>query len=255
MNKTFKNYIFSRQIILVSAIFVICFMFSTYLHTTLTKEEAVKHSKAISDQIFSSMYQVMRKGWSKDDVQLFTKSLEKNFQSSNYEINIYRGDKVKQLFGEIEEKQKDTTLIDVLNGKKTNLETFENNIIRHINPLIATPDCKACHINVNEGDVLGVLEVKQNLNSIFEESKYQFIAFFIIIIPIFYILAFISSRYTTNRIEENLNLFNEKVESINSIQDFKEFDSRNIDLYFKEFNQIIKNVDSMADKLKGIAVG
>ncbi len=254
MNKTFKNYIFSRQIILVSAIFVICFMFSTYLHTTLTKEEAVKHSKAISDQIFSSMYQVMRKGWSKDDVQLFTKSLEKNFQSSNYEINIYRGDKVKQLFGEIEEKQKDTTLIDVLNGKKTNLETFENNIIRHINPLIATPDCKACHINVNEGDVLGVLEVKQNLNSIFKESKYQFIAFFIIIIPIFYILAFISSRYTTNRIEENLNLFNEKVESINSIQDFKEFDSRNIDLYFKEFNQIIKNVDSMADKLKGIAV-
>ena len=255
MNKTSKNYIFSRQIILVSAIFVICFMFSTYLHTTLTKEEAVKHSKAISDQIFSSMYQVMRKGWSKDDVQLFTKSLEKNFQSSNYEINIYRGDKVKQLFGEIEEKQKDTTLIDVLNGKKTNLETFENNIIRHINPLIATPDCKACHINVNEGDVLGVLEVKQNLNSIFEESKYQFIAFFIIIIPIFYILAFISSRYTTNRIEENLNLFNDKVESINSIQDFKEFDSRDIDLYFKEFNQIIKNVDSMADKLKGIAVG
>lgn len=254
MNKTFKNYIFSRQIILVSAIFIICFMFSTYLHTTLTKEEAVKHSKAISDQIFSSMYQVMRKGWSKDDVQLFTKSLEKNFQSSNYEINIYRGDKVKQLFGEIEEKQKDTTLIDVLNGKKTNLQTSENNIIRHINPLVATPDCKACHVNVNVGDVLGVLEVKQNLNSIFKESKYQFIAFFIIIIPIFYILAFISSRYTTNRIEENLNLFNEKVESINSIQDFKEFDSRNIDLYFKEFNQIVKNVDSMADKLKGIAV-
>ena len=45
-----------------------------------------------------------------------------------------------------------------------------------------------------------------------------------------------------------------KSENINSIQDFKEFDSRNIDLYFKEFNQIITNVDSMADKLKGIAV-
>ncbi|MEZ4694239.1 MAG: hypothetical protein R2837_09685 [Aliarcobacter sp.] len=74
MNKTFKNYIFSRQIILkLSTIFIICFMFSTYLHTTLTKEEALKHSKAISEQIFSSMYQVMRKGWSKDDVQLFTK--------------------------------------------------------------------------------------------------------------------------------------------------------------------------------------
>ena len=185
MKKTFKNYIFSRQIILVSIIFLLCFIFSTYIHTKLTKEEALNHSKAISNQIFSSMYQVMRKGWSRDDVMMFTKSLEDNFQSSNYEINIYRGEKVKQLFGEIEEKQKDATLVDVLNGKIEQLDSFENNIVRNILPLKATTDCKACHVNVNEGDVLGVLEVKQNLNSIFKESKYQFIAFFLIIIPIF----------------------------------------------------------------------
>lgn len=60
MKKTFKNYIFSRQIILVSIIFLLCFIFSTYIHTKLTKEEALNHSKAISNQIFSSMYQVMR---------------------------------------------------------------------------------------------------------------------------------------------------------------------------------------------------
>ena len=254
MKKTFKNYIFSRQIILVSIIFLLCFIFSTYIHTKLTKDEALNHSKAISNQIFSSMYQVMRKGWSRDDVMMFTKSLEDNFQSSNYEINIYRGEKVKQLFGEIEEKQKDATLVDVLNGKIEQLDSFENNIVRNILPLKATTDCKACHVNVNEGDVLGVLEVKQNLNSIFKESKYQFIAFFLIIIPIFYLIAFISSRNTTRKITDNLDLFNNKVENINSIQDFRDFDSKDIDLYFKEFNQIIKNVDSMAGKLKGIAV-
>lgn len=254
MNKTFKNYIFSRQIILVSIIFLICFIFSTYLHTTLTKQEALNHSKAISNQIFSSMYQVMRKGWSKDDVKLFTKSLEDNFESSNYEINIYRGDKVKQLFGEIEEKAKDFTLVDVLNGKINKLDSFENNIVRNILPLKAKQDCISCHVNAQVGDTLGVLEVKQNLNSIFLESKYQFIAFFLIIIPIFYLLAFISSRYTTKRITNSLTLFSDKVKNINSVQDFKAFDSKNIDLYFKEFNEIVKNVDTMAEKLKGVAV-
>ena len=254
MNKTFKNYIFSRQIILVSLIFLICFIFSTYLHTTITKQEALKHSKAISNQVFSSMYQVMRKGWSRDDVVLFTKSLEHNFESSNYEINIYRGDKVRQLFGDIEEKAKDATLVDILNGKIEKLDGFENNIVRNILPLKATTDCKSCHINAQVGDVLGVLEVKQNLNSIFLESKYQYIAFFLIIVPIFYILAFLSSRYTTKPIIENLTLFNDKVKNINSVQDFKAFDSKNIDLYFKEFNQIVHNVDLMADKLKGVAV-
>ncbi len=254
MNKTFKNYIFSRQIILVSLIFLVCFIFSTYLHTTLTKEEALNQSKAISNQVFSSMYQVMRKGWSKDDVKLFTKSLEHNFESSNYEINIYRGEKVKQLFGDIDEKAKDTTLVDILNGKIEKLDSFENNIVRNILPLKANTDCKSCHINAQDGDILGVLEVKQNLNSIFIESKYQYIAFFLIIMPIFYLFAFLSTRYTTKQITQSLTLFNDKVKNINSVKDFKAFDSKNIDLYFNEFNEIITNVDFMAGKLKGIAV-
>jgi diguanylate cyclase (GGDEF)-like protein len=254
MKKTFKNYIFSRQIILVTLIFLICFIFSTYLHTTLTKQEALKHSDAISNQVFSSMYQVMRKGWSKDDVKLFTKSLEKNFESSNYEINLYRGDKVRQLFGDIDEKAKDSTLVDILNGKIEKHDNFQNNIVRNIMPLKAKVECTACHVNVQVGEVLGALEVKQDLNSIFTESKYQYIAFFLIIVPIFYILAFLSTRYTTRQILDSLSLFNDKVRNINSVQDFKAFDSKNIDLYFKEFNEIVENVDLMAEKLKIVAV-
>ena len=254
MKKSFKNYIFSRHIILATLIFLVCFIFSTYLHTTITKQESLSHSKAISDQIFSSMYQVMKKGWSKEDVELFTNSLKDNFEDSNYEINIYRADIVNELFGKIKEKEKDTTLVDVLNGKQVPLENFDNNIIRRLNPLIATNECKSCHTNANVGDVLGVIEVKQDLNSVFTQSFYQFIAFFIIIIPLFYIIAFISSRYTTRKITQNLELFNNKVENINSIQDFKEFDSKNIDLYFGEFNKILKNVDFMAERLKNVAV-
>ena len=254
MKKTFKNYIFSSKILLVSVIFLICFIFSTYLHTTLAKEEALKHSTSISNQIFSSMYQVMRKGWSKEDVALFSKSLEDNFKDSNYEINIYRSDMVKELFGDIKEKKKDQTLIDILNGKNVQLTYFENNISRNILPLKAKQECTSCHTNVKAGDILGAVEVKQNLNTVFRESKYQYIGFFLIIIPIFYLAAFISSRYTTKKITTNLDKFNEKVERINSIQDFKQFDSRNIDLYFKEFNEIVKNVDLMANKLKGVAV-
>ncbi|MDX9960608.1 MAG: bifunctional diguanylate cyclase/phosphodiesterase [Aliarcobacter sp.] len=254
MPKSFKNYILLKQIILVTIVFLICFIFSTYIHTSLTKKEALKQSDAISNQIFSSMYQVMKKGWSKDDVRMFTKSLEDSFVNSNYEINIYRTQKVKDIFGEIEEKQKDITLVNVLNGEIKKFENFENNIVRTITPLKAKPDCMSCHVNVKEGDILGALEVTQDLNSVFSESKYQFIAFFLIIIPLFYISAFLSSRYTSKQIISSLTLFNNKVENINSIQDFKEFDSKNIDLYFNEFNEIIKNVDLMANKLKVVAV-
>ena len=177
MAKSFKNYIFSKQIVLVSIIFLICFIFSTYLHTTLTKKEALNHSEAISNQIFSSMYQVMRKGWSKDDVRMFSQSLEDNFVNSNYEINIYRTQKVKEIFGDIEENTKYATLVDVLNGEIKNFESFKNNIVRTIIPLEVKADCISCHVNTKEGDILGAIEVKQDLNSIFDESNFQFIAF------------------------------------------------------------------------------
>ncbi|MFK2821992.1 putative bifunctional diguanylate cyclase/phosphodiesterase [Arcobacter sp. YIC-80] len=254
MQKTFKNYIFSNKIILVSIIFILCFIFSTYLHTTLTKKEALKHSDTISNQVFSSMYQIMRKGWSREDLNLFTKSLEENFKNSNYDINIYRSKSVEELFGKIKENPKDETLKNVLLGKHSEIKSFENNIVRNIMPLKANQECMKCHTNVKEGDTLGIVEVNQDLNTIFNESKFQYIIFFLIIIPIFYISAFVSSRYTTKKITKSLSLFRQKVESINSIDDFKKFDSKNIDLYFKEFNDIIINVDDMAEKLKNVAV-
>ncbi|RXK14101.1 GGDEF-domain containing protein [Halarcobacter mediterraneus] len=253
-SKTFKNYIFSSKIILAIIIFLLCYGFSTYLHTSLIKKEAIDHSETISKQVFSSMYQIMKKGWSREDLNLFTKSLEDNFENSNYEINIYRANKVKALFGDIEEKHKDKTLVSILNQDINSFESFEKNIVRKILPLTASNECLQCHTNAKVGDVLGAVEVKQDLNSIFFESKYQFSIFFLIIIPIFLISVFISSRYTTKKVTKKLELFKEKVEDINSISDFKEFDSKDIDLYFKEFNEIIKNVDSMAKKLKNVAV-
>jgi diguanylate cyclase (GGDEF)-like protein len=44
------------------------------------------------------------------------------------------------------------------------------------------------------------------------------------------------------------------VQKINSVQDFKEFDSKEIDLQFEEVNQIISNVNLLAQKLKAVAV-
>jgi diguanylate cyclase (GGDEF)-like protein len=196
----------------------------------------------------------MRKGWSKEDVELFTQSLKENFQSSNYTINIYRSQTVKELFGEVPESSKDNILLNILDGKKEQLNYFENDTIRNILPMHAKQECLSCHVNASAGDVLGVIEVKQNLGMMFAESKYQFIVFFLIIIPIFYLVAFISSRYTSKKLTRSLTIFNKKVESINSIQDFKQFDSKDIDLYFYELNMVVKQIDLMTEKLKKVAV-
>lgn len=251
--RTLKNFIFSINIVLLSILFILVFIFTTYLHTKLAQESALKHANAVSNQVFSSMYQVMKKGWSREDLNDFMHSLKNNFNDSDYTINIYRGEKVKEAFGEVSENKKDEFVEKVLkNGQKLTFANRES--LRNLLPLNAKKECLSCHSNSKEGDTLGVIDVEQNLIDIIKETFLKYVYFFLIVLPIFAFAAFITAKYTTMRITDSLKLFNKKVQNINSIQDFKEFDSTDIDSKFEEVNAIIRNVDELAQKLKKIAV-
>ncbi|HEY9202686.1 MAG TPA: bifunctional diguanylate cyclase/phosphodiesterase [Sulfurimonas sp.] len=251
--KSLKNFIFSINIVLLSTLFVLVFLFTTYLHTTLARDSALEHANAISNQVFSSMYQVMKRGWSREDLNDFMHSLKENFDDSDYTINIYRGDKIKEVFGEVEEKPRDKHVDAVFaSGEKLVLSETQN--LRNLMPLNAKKECLSCHVNTNIGDTLGVIEVKQNLIDIIKETFLTYVYFFLIVLPLFAIAAYLSSRYTTSKITDALRLFNKKVQNINSMKDFKEFDPTDIDSRFEEVNAIICNVNELADKLKKIAV-
>ncbi|WP_345980162.1 bifunctional diguanylate cyclase/phosphodiesterase [Sulfurimonas sp. HSL3-2] len=253
MPKTLKNFIFMINIILLSSLFVLIFIFTTYLHTSLAEKNAIKHANAVSNQVFTSMYQVMKKGWSRDDLNEFMYSLRENFNDSNYVINIYRGDLVKELFGTVSENKKDAIIERaLLTGKKESIS--EDGNLRNLLPLNARNECLRCHVNAKVGDTLGVIEVQQNLINIIKETFLEYVYFFLIVLPLFALAAFVASRYTTAKITNSLKLFNNKVQNINSINDFKQFDSTDIDLKFEEVNQIIANVNLLAEKLKTIAV-
>ena len=253
MHKKLKNFIFSINVALLSTLFVVVFVFTAYLHTLLAQENAIKHANIVSNQIFSSMYQVMKKGWSREDLNDFTDSIKENFNDSDYTVNIYRGEKIKELFGEVQERQKDDLANTVLaSGEKITLT--EMGKLRNLMPLNAKKECLSCHVNANVGDTLGVIDVEQNFVEVIKETFLDYVYFFLIILPLFAFIAFIASRYTTSKITNSLKLFNKKVQNINSIKDFKEFDPTEIDLKFDEVNEIIVHVNELAQKLKIIAV-
>ena len=213
----------------------------------------MKHANAVSDQVFTSMYQVMKRGWSKEELNDFMFSLKDNFEESNYKISIYRGDRVKELFGEVDEGVKDELVQRVFREGK-NLDQSAGQILRNLKPLNAKQECLSCHVNAKVGDTLGVIDVEQNLVNIIKETFLDYVYFFLIVIPIFIFAAFLASRYTSSRITEALERFETKVQSINSVKDFKHFDSKDIDLRFKELNTIIYHVNELASRLKDVAV-
>lgn len=253
MQKTFKNFIFSIHLLLLIVIFTLCFAFSAYFFVSVLNEKTLKNSDTISNQIYTSMYQVMKLGWSRNDLNNFSKTLNENFKDSEYSVHIYRNNNVMQQYGTVSERIKDDSVIKSLNSGKT-IEAFENNISRKIIPIHAKQECLSCHKNVKVSDTLGVIDIETDLSDIFSELGTKYVWFFIFALFVFSIGAYISSRFTTEKIVKAINSFQKRVEHIDSIEDFKQFKSSDVDLYFDEMNTIVKNVDSLAQKLKNIAV-
>ena len=253
MFKTLKNFIFSINVFLVAVLFLIIFFFSTYLHTTFVQKEALKQSNIIANQVFSSMFQVMKRGWTRAELNDFTTSLKKNFNSTEYAINIHRSGSVNELFGFVAENQKDPLIMEAFT-KGEQITIFTDSTLRNVKPILASSECLSCHINASVGDTLGVIDIKHNMINNFNKMLLDYIVFFIIIIPIFILIAYIASRYTTKKISKSLTKFNSQVVSIHSMKEFKNFSTKELDLGFSELNHILQNVDLLAEKLKGIAV-
>lgn len=64
MIKSLRNYFRISIITICILLFSIFVLFSSNIHTSLAIAENQKMSESLSKQIFNSMYQIMRKGWS-----------------------------------------------------------------------------------------------------------------------------------------------------------------------------------------------
>ncbi|QFR50321.1 bifunctional diguanylate cyclase/phosphodiesterase [Sulfurimonas lithotrophica] len=254
MFKSLKNFIFTTNALLISILFIVVFIFTTYLHTTLVQKEAIKHADIVSNQVFSSMYQVMKKGWGKKDIDDFINSLDKNFKNSNFDITIHRSYLIDELFGKAFQEKSDNRVRNVFQtGQKYTFTSFKQ--IRNTMPLLAKKDCLTCHTNAKENDVLGVIDIEQDLINIINDTFLEYIYFLLTIIPIFIFASYMTSKYSSNKILFSLDKFREKVEKINRVEDLSLIDEKHCSSKsFKEINYIIKEVNNLSEKLKNIAV-
>lgn len=119
MIKSLKNYL--RILILTISIilFFVFYLFSSNIHTNLVIKENKHISESLSKQIFNSMYQVMRKGWSREELKDFLDNTKSSFKDTSYTVDIYRSASVEELFGKIEQSKITNDVKYVFENKDT----------------------------------------------------------------------------------------------------------------------------------------
>ncbi len=251
--KTLKNYFRLSNIVITFSLFLIFYLFSSYVHTNLTVKENQKISESLSKQVFNSMYQVMRKGWSREELQDFIHNTKSSFQTSSYDVEIYRSSNVEKLFGKIEQGEITPDIQNVFQTKQK-LSTSDNKHTKIITPITAKNECLSCHVNVKENDILGAVKIEYDFSDLIEQTKMEYLKFSLIILPLMLLISYFISLHLLKKINLSITYFEDKIKSINSVKDFKNINVTTSKKTFNEFNQITTGLNELSEKLKHIAV-
>ncbi|MBU0631576.1 methyl-accepting chemotaxis protein [bacterium] len=128
-----------------------------------SNKTAQKSLHMLSDSVFQTLSRSMLAG----DPAVVEETLKESQEiiKGIDKISVDKSKKVIELFGLDSKFTTDPLVADVFASKKTNIIESSNghHTIRLLKPLIATQTCLECHVNVEVGEALGVMDMTVSL--------------------------------------------------------------------------------------------
>ena len=226
---------------------------TTLIYERTMARQAEQTASGIAHQTFASMFQIMREGWSREQLEAFSAGIEESLDGTPLTLELYRGEKVAALYGEVgqpswNERIEHAFDTGVIESRQDNGE------LQYTFPLRARNECLSCHTNASAGDVLGVMEVRQDLGTAINEARSQHIWTFFGTGLGTLLLGTLIATWATGPITRSVRRFQDQVTRVNAIKDLNEMEPQAIDTGFVELNQVVDQVDELVRKLRSVAV-
>lgn len=250
---TIKKLILSAAVIVSIILFIGIYLAVSNIYTRSVKDNARITSQTLAKNTFSAMYQVMSQGWNREQLEGFIESITENSKGNHYTINIYRGELVNLRFGRIQQPDPDEMGLRAITSAQVQ-QLVTDKSVRYSYPLVAEQKCLECHDNVVEGQTLGVIDVRQDLEPFIEQAKSDLFTSLIafMLLPVF--MAIWVAFYVSKKINHSIELLGSNVEKINKVSDLANIDSQSMELGLTEFNHVFDKINELSGKLKSVAV-
>ncbi|MDE2586087.1 MAG: diguanylate cyclase, partial [Betaproteobacteria bacterium] len=217
------------------------------------RDNAREGASAMARVAFVSMYELMSTGWQRQQVEHFLQGMRAASRGNNALVEIYRGPKVAEMFGEIDQPPLDALLQKSFASGQAQ-EKLDGRQVRYVSPLRAEERCLRCHQNAVPGDVLGVIEVRQNVGGMVDQARGEFFWSLALLAPFGLILAVMAVWWVNHRIEGALRTVEEGVAGVNAVSDLRKLELRGHRPSFAEVSRIVSAVEELVAKLRTVAV-
>jgi diguanylate cyclase (GGDEF)-like protein len=256
LNTQFRLKVFVLVAVLTASYisFNVTYLLMSYMYRNSFIKNADEMSDAVAHQIHNSMLQLMKRGWSRDELMAFLGSLEGMGGRLPLKVEMYRGEVVERDYGKIEQPEKG---VNIERSFKTGDAITHKSypVIINVYPIKAKEECLKCHPHASSGEVLGVMKIQQDISSAINEAKRSFNLFFFILLPIPFMMAWVVAAFLNARIKRSTVSFHEKIGEINSVKDLTKADNFMVsETGIAELNSVLLEFSAFARRIKAVAV-
>lgn len=251
-----RNYILTTSAAVTIGFFAISYFVIGGILDNTVRRNARESSGTLAQVTFTGMYQVMSTGWRRKQAEAFIASIADSARQSSgapTTLNIYRGPAVAEEFGAIEQPPFDASIRAALASGQPATEAPEGGI-RYLMPLVAEDRCQRCHETAKPGDVLGLIEVRQDFAPLVTQARRDFLVWLLGLSPILLGLAGLAVWRVSRRIERAIGGVHQSVVTVNAVADLKNLQFAHHQTGIEEFERLLGEVGLLAQKLRDIAV-
>ncbi len=217
------------------------------------RDNARAASEVLAQTTFTGMLQVMSTGWTRRQAVDYIAAIQESATTSGIALQIYRGPVAAADFGAVAQPPLDAGLRAVFEHGRALSESPVGGV-RHLLPLLADAHCLRCHGQAKTGDVLGVIEVRQDFTPLLERARKDLLFWLLIAAPLLMVSAALVVWRVNRRLEQSIAIVDASVAEINSVADLRQVEFSNRDLGFDELDRLFGHLAQLVDKLRAVAV-
>ncbi len=236
------------SLLVTAAVYVV----TESVFTQAVQRAGVQNARVLADGTFNAMYQIMREGWTRDQLNEFLDALDQGGENGAV-INVYRGGRVDELFGPLEQPGPDDTAKAAFETRRIHVEAGAQ-MVRYDRPLVAEAECLQCHVNAREGDVLGVISIRQPTGPMVDEAHDELVDRLKLIVPAPLLAALLVAGLLSWRLGRSVRRLNRSVEEVNRVEDLTDLRFAAASTGFTEFDEVLSRVDTLTDKVRHVAI-
>ena len=155
---------------IIFALFLLMFISSSiivYSTTTKVTKDLIANAKDSLEMLNASIFQTLRNTMNTGDPALIQKAEDEAREIKGVKnLTVAKSKELMELYSVETPFTDDPQILKSFESKENQIiqKNDENgHTIRMIKPMIATPECMACHANQNVGDVIGVMDLTFSL--------------------------------------------------------------------------------------------